>query len=299
MARTAEQIQADIITQVANTPDLSYVDSNGITQNITANNSKRAIWRLWTFIIATALAVEEQLNDLYILFVEAIVARSSAASTLWVQDKFFKFQYDAADPQIIQLINTIPQYLVVDETKRIVTACSVTTALNNSVLIKLAKGNPYEALAVGEVSAAQDMINTIGVAGINYVVTSGNADKIYIDATIYYKGQYSSVISQLVQDSLNGYLQTLSQINFNGSLKMSDLEAVIRNVTGVNDVIVNNVIGRPDSPTPADPRANSSGFYYVQNATLMQRLFQPSAGYIVGETVVGYTFADSFTFIAQ
>lgn len=299
MARTVEQIEADIITNVANTADLNYVDENNITRNITYNTSKRAIWRLWAFIVATAIAFHEQLIDLYISTIEAILAKTSAASPLWVQDKMFKFQYSATDPQVIQLINTIPQYPVVDENKRIITACSVTTAIDNTVNIKVAKSNPYVSLGALELAAAQSMINTIGIAGIDYNVTSGNADRLYISADVYYKGQYSAVIAQSVKDTLDAYFQTLSQVNFNGSLKMADLENVIRQSVGVNDVVLINVIGRPDSPTPSNPLSNPYGTYLIQSKTTVSRLFNPSAGYIIGEDVAGYTFLDSINFIAQ
>ena len=299
MSRTVEQIQADIITNVANTPELSYVDENNITRNITYNTSKRSKGRLWTFIVSTAIAMHEQFIELYIATMEAILAKTSAASPLWVQDKMFKFQYSATDPQVIQLIDTIPQYPVVDETKRIITACSVTTAVDSTVNIKVAKSNPYVSLSSPELSAAQSMIDTIGIAGVDYVVTSGNADRIYISADVYYKGQYSAVIAQTTKDTLDAYFQTLSQVNFNGSLKMTDLENVIRNVVGVNDVVLINVVGRPDSPTPSNPLTNPSGTYYIQNKTTMNRLFNPDAGYIIGEDVTGYTFLDSINFIAQ
>lgn len=299
MSRTIAQIQADIITNIANTANLSYQDENNITRNLTYNTSKRAIWRLWTFILAAAIAIHEQFIDLYLTSLESILAKTSAASPLWVQDKFFKFQYSATDPQVIQLIDTIPQYPVVDENKRIITACSVTTAIDNTVNIKVAKENPYVSLSSPELSAAQSMIDTIGIAGISYVVTSGNADRIYISADVFYKGQYSAVIAQTTKDTLDSYFQTLSQINFNGSLKMTDLENVIRNVAGVNDVVMIDVIGRPDSPTPADPTVNPYGTYYIQNKTTMNRIFNPNAGYIIGEDISGYTFLDSINFIAQ
>jgi len=224
---------------------------------------------------------------------------TSAASPLWVQDKMFKFQYSVTDPQVIQLIDTVPQYPVVDPTKRIITGCSVTTAIDSTVNIKVAKGNPYVSLDALELAAAQSMITTIGIAGVDYVVTSGNADRLYISADVYYKGQYSAIIAQTTKDTLDAYFQTLSQINFNGSLKMTDLENTIRSITGVNDVVLINVVGRPDSPTPANPLTNPYGVYYIQNKTTMNRLFNPSAGYIIGEDVAGYTFLDSINFIAQ
>lgn len=283
MARTVAEIQAEIIAYKEAQADLA-----GLT-----STSHRAIWILWTFVVASAIAIFEQLQDLYLATVEAVVARSAGASFLWVQDKFFKFQYSATDPQVIQLIDTVPQYPVVNEALRIITACSVTSSVSNEVNIKVAKEDPYTALSGPELSAAQSMIDTIGVAGIIYNVISLAADKIYINANVYYKGQYSSVIEDLVITALNNYLQTLSKINFNGEIKMSDLEGVIRVVEGVNDVVMLNVKGRADAVVFA------SGTYFIQNSTLVTRLWNPAAGYIVQEDTAGQTFADSLNFISQ
>ncbi len=283
MARTIAVIQQQIIDTKNAQADLA-----GLT-----STSHRAIWILWTFVVATCIAFLEQLMDIYLSAIEALVARSAGASTLWVQDKMFKFQYDAADPQIAVLIDTVPQYPVVDESKRIITACSVTTDINNTVNIKVAKSNPYEALDASELAAAQSYINTIGVAGITYNVTSLAADRLYIKGTVYYKGQYASVIRDSIKAAIVDYLQTLSQTNFNGSLKMSDLEGLIRGVVGVNDVVLEDVIGRPDSPTPADPTANSYGTTLIQLTSVSQRLFNPKAGYIVIEDVSGFTLDEN------
>lgn len=283
MSRTVAEIQAQIIAEKNAQSDLNGLDST----------SNRAIWRLWTFITATCIAILEQIMDLYQTNIESVVARSAGASTLWVQDKLFKFQFDAADPQIIQLIDTVPQYPTVDATKRIITACSVTTDINNVVNIKVAKSSPYEALTTNEKNAAQAYINTIGAAGITYNVTSLDADRLYIDADIYYQGQYSAVISDSVIATLNAYMQNLSIVNFNGSLKMSDLEAVIRNVIGVNDVVLNNVRGRANSVVFA------AGTDYILNTAIQNRLFSPVAGYMIQEDTATKTFADTLNFIAQ
>lgn len=293
MARTVAQIQQTILDAITANPDLTYVDENNITHPLTDNTSARAIFRAFTFIYATAAAFLEQLMDLYVLTIEGIVARSPGASILWVQDKMFKFQYDATNPQIVQLINTIPQYPTVDATKRIITACSVTSNVANTVNIKVAKSNPYTALSGPELSAAQSYIDTIGVAGIDYNVISLAADKLYIQADVYYQGQYSAVIQTNVIAAINTYLQQLSLVNFNGDLKMSDLTDIIRDVVGVNDIVAKNIRGRAD----ATPFANSA--YFIQNNAVVNRLFSPAAGYIVEETTVGQTFADSLNFIPQ
>lgn len=281
MARTVNEIFAEIVAAKEADSNLSSLTSN----------STRAIWRLWAFVIAGCIAIFEQIMDVYVSTIETLVSKSPAASTLWIQDKMFKFQYDATNPQIIQLIDLAPQYPVVDATKRIITACSVTSGISNVVNVKIAKGSPYQALSGSELSAAQSYINTIGVAGITYTCISLDADKIYIDAEIFYTGQYSAIIKSSVVDTLNNYLQTLSVTNFDGSIKMSDLEGIIRNVAGVVDVIMNNVKVHDAATSFAD------GIYLIQNATLIQKSYNSKAGYIIGETDSGHTFND-MTFTA-
>jgi len=283
MARTIAQIQAQIIATKNAQPELA-----GLT-----STSKRAIWNLWTFVVAACIAIFEQLLDSFLTEVETQVAQSAGASVLWLQAKMFQFQYDATTPQVIQLINTVPQYPVVDANKRIITACSVTSSLSNQVSIKVAKSSPFVALATAELTAAQSYINTIGAAGITYNVISLNADKLYVQAQIYYQGQYSTVIQQNVIDAINSFLQNLSIVNFNGSMKISDLEIAIRSVAGVNDVVLNNVRGRDDASS------FSNGIDLVLNNTVISRQWNTIAGYIVQETTTGKTFADSLTFIGQ
>lgn len=283
MARTVAAIQAQIISSKEAEADL-----NGLT-----SDSNRAIWRLWTFVIASCIAIFEQLMDVYQSAIETFVSKSAGASRLWVQDRMFKFQYDATNPQVIQLIDTVPTYPVVDATKRIITACSVTSGISNVVNVKIAKGSPYVALSSPELSAAQSYIDTIGVAGITYTCISLDADRIYIDAEVFYQGQYSAIIQQSVIDALNSYLQTLSITNFDGSIKMSDLEAVIRNVAGVNDVVMNNVCVR--LKTVSFP----SRTFLIQNKTLISKSYSSGAGYLIQEDTSGQTFTDSLTFTAQ
>lgn len=261
--------------------------------NVYNSTSRRAIWRLWLYVVAVSIAVLEQLQDLYVAQVEAILARSASASKLWLQSKMFDFQYSATDPQIVQLINLVPQYPVIDSDLRIITACSVTSTMPNVVLLKIAKSDPYQALLTAEVNAAQDYINTIGSAGINYTVASLDPDRIYIEGEIFFKGQYSAVIQTNVIDTINNYFQTLSKINFDGSLKMSDLEGIIRNVVGVNDLVLSNVKGRNDS------QAFGAGINLILSKTLVNREYNSLAGYMISEDTIGETLADKLTFTPQ
>jgi hypothetical protein len=183
-----------------------------------------------------------------------------------------------------------PTYPIIDESLRIVTRCSVTTDLANSVIIKVAKSDPPQALTSNELTALQSYVNVIGAAGITYSVRSLNSDKLYIQAQVFYNGQYSDVISANVIQAINNFL---SQLPFNGQMRVSDLEQAVRGVAGVTDVLLQNVQARADSV------AFGSGTYLVQNNQVISRLWPTVAGYMVGETTSGQTLTDSLLFIPE
>lgn len=280
MARTIDDIQQQIITNVQATPELAGATST----------SKRAIWRLWTYVVAVAINLFEQLQDVFLAQSESIVALSAPQTAQWVQDRAFKFQYDATNPQVIQLIDLVPQYPVVNPDLRIVTRCSVRSTGSGRVQVKVAKSDPPEALDGLQLAALQSYMSLIGVAGIAYNCTTAAPDKLYVAASIYYKGGYSAIISGTVIAAIEAYF---AAIPFDGNMKLLDLEIAIKNVPGVNDVVFQNVSARYDS-TPY-----GTGTYLVQNNTVISRQWATVAGYIVGETTTGATLADTLTFIPE
>lgn len=281
MARTIDQIQQQIVDTKEATTEL-----NGLT-----STSKRAIWRLWTNVMATSIAFEEQLQDQFKAEMDNDIEKAAPGTPLWIQKKVFEFQYDSNNPQIIQLIDTVPQYVIVDPSLRIITRCSVTTDLNNVVKVKVAKSSPPEALDDLELSSLQGFLNVLGTAGITYVAASSNPDKIYVSADIYFNGSYGAVIQTNVISAINNFLSVFSQTQFNGSMLISDLEATIKSVEGVQDVVLKDVKARQDSDT------FDNGTYLVQNQQTISRLWPTVAGYIIEEDTVGKTFIDSLNFI--
>jgi hypothetical protein len=274
---------------------VSSLVSNFATIGITINPdrwSKRNMIRMMCFVFASCTAYLEQLMDVLKDYIELTSSHSAAASSLWIQAQMFRFQYDSTTPQVLQLIDTVPQYPLVNESMRIITGCSVSSNTPNEVTIKLAKNNPFDPLTSNE-KDAQGYINLIGTAGINYSVVSLVSDKIYIETNIYYKGQYSSIIQANVKDAIRAYLQNLSVISFDGSVKMSDIETTIRNVTGVNDVELINVRGREDTAI------FTAGIDIILSKTILSRQWHPIAGYVVEENTAGKTFTDKLTFIAE
>lgn len=287
MARSVDTINSSIVASL-----VIQFAAIGITINPTLW-SKRDMLRAICYTVATCQGIMEQLQDLYKANLEDIVSKAAPATAPWIQKKMFEFQYSATNPQVLALIDVIPVYPIIDPTLRIITACSVTTDISNSNSIKVATGNPLLALTAPQISSAQGYINTIGTAGITYTIISLNPDKLFIDAQIFYAGQYAAVIKTNVITAINNYLRTLSITNFNGALKMSDLEALIRNVTGVNDVKLNNVRAR----AATDPY--SAGVDLILSSAIVQRQFVTIAGYIAGEDTVTKTFADTLQFTAE
>jgi hypothetical protein len=281
MARTVAEIQKQILDQLAADPILSV--------NLTST-SKRAIYTLWSFIVAVSISIFEQIIDVFTITIETMVAAAAPATSSWLQAQVFNFQYSATVAQVIQLINFAPVYPVVDPSLRIVTRASVTSDLSNSVVVKVAKGVTPGALSGPEVDALQSYVNLIGAEGITYIVRSSAADRLYIQATIFYSGLYSSVIQANVITAITTYL---SNLPFNGNLKISDIELAIRGVIGVTDVILQNVKARASLTA-----LGGATDLVLANATIA-RLWPTQAGYIIQEDTAANTFSDTLTFVPE
>jgi hypothetical protein len=222
--------------------------------------------------------------------VENLVSQAAPGTPQWLQSQVLKFQYSSTSPQVIQLIAFAPKYPIVDLSLRIITRCSVTTDISNTVTIKVAKGFPPQALSFLELDALTSYVNQIGVAGISYNVLSQAADRLYVQAQIFYTGLFSSVIKTNVILAINAYL---ASIPFNGQIKVSDLERAILGVSGVTDVILQNVFAR------AAATAFGSGTGLVISNALVGRIWPTQGGYAITEDSLGNTLTDSLTFISQ
>lgn len=281
MARTIAQIEQQILDTIA---------ADTILGPLLTSQSKRAIYRLIAFVVAVSIGLLEQLMDLFKSDIETTVNSAAPASASWLQNKVFQFQYSADVPQIVQLVNFAPAYPTVNTLYQIITRASVTTDISNQVVIKVAKGDTPTALSVNELTALQSYVNIIGGAGITYNVISIAADRLMLGAQVFYNGQYSDVISANVIQAINDYLAALP---FNGQVRVSDIEATIRSVAGVTDVLLQNIYARANSTLPADAT------YLVLNNQVIGRLWPTIAGYIIAEDTSGSTFADTLQFIPE
>ena len=265
--------------------DAKAADSNlaGLT-----STSQTSIWRLWIFIVAACINVFEQLIDIFKVEIETTVENNYVGTPKWIRQKCLEFQYSAANPQVLEITNnTKIAFPVIDPSLRIVTRASVSTDFNKKVTIKVAKGEPPTQLTGAEPVALQAYFSELVPAGVYWEIVNAVSDKLYIEGEVFYDGMYSATIGTIVPDAINAYL---SSIDFDGLIKVSDLENAIRSATGVIDIKLENVWLRANSI----PLAN--GFKLIDAFTLVIISATPFAGYAVEEDTVGETWADKITY---
>lgn len=280
MARSQQEVIDAIKADMSAYPELAP---------LLANTSKRSIWGLFIFTIASAIVILEQLMDTFKTEMDFNIAKAAAGTALWLQDKVFKFQYSSSSPQIVKLdtVTFAPTYDTVNTSLQIVKRCSISTTVANNVSLKVAKldGATLVALTSPEVNSLQGYVNTIGTAGINYLVTSSNANQLYWVAEITYDAQYASTIKQNISDLTNTFLQT---IPFDGIFRVNKFESyMLNNVNGIIDLTTNELWIREDSQTV------NEGIKLVTGNDILISSINPSAGYIVPETTSGYGILDN------
>ena len=234
-------------------------------------------------VVAISQNIHEQLFDTFKTEVESIATNAIPGTAAWVQSKVFEFQYDATTSQYVEIIDFVPAYAVVDESLRIITRCSVLTLGNGRIQVKVAKSDPPVPLAGAELTALTQYLENILPAGPYLTVTNLDADKLYIDANIYYDGQYIDSIQATVEEALNNYLAVLP---FDGTVMVSKIQDTIQAVAGVKDVVINEVRARKDTTVFA-------------SATTVTRQWATVAGYIVEETTASNTWGDTITYIVE
>lgn len=280
MARTVTEIQNQIIASKNADANLAGLNSP----------SQTAIWKLWTYIVALAINLFEQILDQTKLDLEVISAKAVAGHPLWWVDQIKKFQYSTnpATPQVIALVDFVPQYPTVDATMRIVTQVAVGTGAQRRVLIKVAKSvaGVLQPLDVAELAALQSYVDAIKPAGQFIDIISLYPDRIAVIATIYYNPQYveGNVLAASI-DAMNVYI---SNLQFDGLFQTIHLVDAIQSVAGVMDIEIDNIYARDEQTV-----------YGGAGIVNVGRQYNPAAGYIIEEDTAGHTFSDTLTMAPQ
>lgn len=205
--------------------------------DLPSNNRPTSIWNRFAYIFAVSSNALEQNFDVFNTQLTEISNQSSYGSKNWLRNKILDFQYDATVPQVVSFdTNTYKfGYATVDTTKRIITACSIRTSGNRSVIAKVAKGSPLTFLDTQQISALNDYLTTICPAGQNINILSVEGDQLVFNLIIKYRGQYvGGNIQTQVTQNINNYINS---IDFDGILYISDVIETAKSVTGVVDAV--------------------------------------------------------------
>jgi len=149
--------------------------------------SNSAIYKLWKYIVAVQMYLQETLWDIYKSKLETLISNAAVGTSAWLQSKVLLFQYDSVTPQVLAVDSDFSiNYTTIDATKRIITRCAVNRTAQRTVLVKVAKSDPPVALSAPELSSLEGYLDDICFAGVNYIASSLTADKLYLKATFYF-----------------------------------------------------------------------------------------------------------------
>ena len=288
MARSISVIKQQMI-DTKNT----YTELNGL--NSVSNTS---YWNLWFYIVAVAINLLEQIIDIFKNDIESNLINKAPAIKEWIRNNVFLFQYSSTTPQVISINPTTYKisYPTLDTSLQIIKQCAVSILANNIILIKTAKGTPPSSLSNLEKTSLQSYLSSIMPAGIYFDIISVDADKIRLDADIYFDGAYSSSINTDVINAINTYLYNMP---FGGRVYVSELEHTILSVSGVKDVNIKKISTRKDSETFNSTSNNLIYQLLGTTGDVNNRYYDSYAGYLLGETTTNYTFTDTINFIAS
>lgn len=290
MARSTATIKASIIATIQADPLLG---------TLLTSTSLTSLFGLMAYVMAACQNLLEQSWDDYLVQINTYATQTPAASLNWVAAQAFLYQYDPSNNPNTNALNILPNgalgYPIVDPTYNIVTRCAAITTGNNDVLIKVAQGAVTAPTQITGTAFTQlqDYFNAKGTAGINYNVSSGVADKIAIEGTIYYKAGFGGLVQTNVTNALNAYLNNIAiydlgskePINYEGIVKVAEIIDAVMSAEGVDDFELTKLYGRADGTS-----FSSATVIYDLTAlpAINNRSYTMLAGYGVEETTSGH-----------
>lgn len=187
-----------------------------------------------------------------------IVSQGKYGTAVWWQGKMLNYQ--DGDP----LDDASGDYLVNDDTKKIIKRVAISKNSNGTVLIKVAKANGALAgsISAGEFSRVNDYITDIKPFCTDHALISLAADEMRCVINVRYDGKLIQAdMATAIQAAINGYLNNLK---FDGAFNINRFRDTLEAVAGVIDVDIATVQIRPNGGafvTVLREYAPASGYY--------------------------------------
>jgi len=228
MARTIEEIVLQLEATKAEKTELATLNST----------SKTAIWRLIFYVVAVSVWTLENLFDIHLSEVSALVASMKPHSPEWYKLQFLNFRYGhtlQSDGTYSDVGYTSEQIASAKIVKQVV----VIDYGSGDVYVKVAKAqaNTLAKLSTGELLAFNSYVKKIKDAGVSIIVSSLDADRIKLTLTVYFDPSYLTqdgykvgTTTKVVEDAANAYLLSLP---FNSEFTRMGFVDAIQKVEGV------------------------------------------------------------------
>lgn len=299
MARSVTDIKNKMLADIAADPILSAV---------LTSPSLTAIYNLWCFIVASAINLFEQVMDAYQATAEENALKTPPATPLWIQNQVFNYQYDSSGAAATNVVVINPDfsvgYATNDDQFKIVTLCSVATATNGLINIKVAQGDAtagYSAVTGTAKTQLDRFLTEILPAGIYHNLVSQDADEVAVYGAVYFRNGYAGIIQSNVETAIRNYLNSISisdetgsqPVNYTGQIKTSDIIEAVLSADGVIDFSLDKLVCRAYNIA----LVNGTVVYDLPNGSNVRK-YDTAAGYAIEETTSGNTWADTLTYSA-
>lgn len=236
MARSIRDIHESILADIRRRPELAQLNSTSAT----------ALYVLFAYVVATAIATLENLFDLAAVELREEVARHKPHTLRYYQQRALAFRLGvdllqgrtdyppAPDPETLAE-QQIVQYAAVREA-------------GDTLQLKVAKAGIF-ALETMELVAFADYIGEVKDAGVRIAITSAPADRLKAALTIYYNPQVMDAEGRrldgsddrVVENAIRRYTESL---RFDGLFVRAHLVDELQRTEGVQIPVVTRLEAR-------------------------------------------------------
>jgi hypothetical protein len=232
MARSIESIHGEILTSI---------EMNAVLEDLNSP-SKVAIYRLFAFIIATAIYLHELIFDTHKVEVENLLFNQKSGRLSWYRFMAFNFQYGydlVPDKDYYDNTGVSEEDI---EASKIIKYCAVVEPEDESrILIKIAKeenGGLTNFTDDDQVEAVEAYFEEIKYPG-KITIINYPADKLYLNVQIKRDALVLAADGTSKLDATRpveeAIAEFMTELDFNGELLLSFLIAKIKAVPGVLD----------------------------------------------------------------
>ncbi len=242
MARAITDIYNEM---VAEANSRAAAASNTDVQDMMANTSQFAIWKIPFFAIAFAIWTFEKIQDTFTALVQLMLNEQLPHNTRWYRKVVLDFQYGfTLLPDSHKFDNTGYSAAQIEASKIIKYAACNETIINNRkvLLIKVARlvNGELAPLDSSQFAALNAYLEEVRDAGVLFIVYNRNADLLRATIKVFYNAllidnqgnRLDGLPGKPVEDAANNYLL---QLPFNGRFSLAKLVDEMQKAYGCND----------------------------------------------------------------